>query len=291
MKNQTKKGLNAGNLKMIALFCMVIDHIGVAILLPLTKDHNSVMWIYYMFRFVGRIAFPLFAFFVTEGYFHTKNKWKYAIRLLSLAFISEVPFDMVLGHEFYYPEFQNVFFTLLAGLLTIWIIDLIGKAKLKTGASFILKILIISIVCYLMEFAIRGDYGAIGLFVIVSIYLTRQNEKALTILSFAFASAMAIISYYDGLNEDFFIYVAISAVCLFAMIYIVYMRQNYTKEMTISVLALTALNTSEVFAFADVYLISKYNGEKGKINKWFFYFAYPVHLLLLALLCMALKLY
>lgn len=291
MKNQTKKGLNAGNLKMIALFCMVIDHIGVAILYPLAKNQESMLLLYFVFRLIGRVAFPLYAFFITEGFFHTRNKLKYALRLLLLAVISEVPFDMVLDHKLLCTQYQNVFFTLLFGLLTIWALDAIGKTKIKRGCSVVIKLLIITVVCFLTEFAIRGDYGAIGVFSIVSIYLTRKNEKVLTVIFFATAIIMSEVSNFAGFDEDFLFVTAISVACFFVMIYVLFLKNSHTKEMTVACVSLTALNSMEAFALIDAFLVAKYNGEKGKINKWFFYFAYPCHLLLLALLCMALKLY
>ena len=57
---------------------------------------------------VGRLAFPIFAFLIVEGYFHTKNVKKYALRLLIFALISEVPFDMMMTASLFYPFKQNV---------------------------------------------------------------------------------------------------------------------------------------------------------------------------------------
>lgn len=283
--------LNAGNLKMIALFCMVIDHFGVAILFPLYSNNASLYPLYCAFRFIGRLAFPIFCFFITEGYFHTGNKVKYALRLLLLAVISEVPFDMVLKHKYYAPECQNVFFTLLAGMLTVWAIDSIGKTQIKKRLSFVIRLLIAAASCFLINFAVKGDYGAIGVFSIVAVYLSVKDEKAMTVILYAAVASMELISSFEAFDNEFYMLAALATAGFFLLIFVVYMPIPHLKSMAVTCTGLTAFNPSEIFSFADVVLILKYNGEKGKINKWFFYFFYPVHLLILALLCMALKLY
>ena len=49
-------------LKIIAFLTMIVDHTGV-IFYP-----NSQI-----FRIIGRISFPIFCFFIVEGFSHTKN--------------------------------------------------------------------------------------------------------------------------------------------------------------------------------------------------------------------------
>ena len=73
--------MSAFVLKMIAMITMFIDHLGYVV-------HNgSISW----FNYIGRFAFPIFAFQLTIGYINTKDLKKYLIRLLSFAFISQIP--------------------------------------------------------------------------------------------------------------------------------------------------------------------------------------------------------
>jgi len=65
--------MNRTQLKVIACLTMALDHIGY-FLFP------EVLWL----RWAGRIAFPLFAFFIGEGCFYTHNRKKYLIQLLAL---------------------------------------------------------------------------------------------------------------------------------------------------------------------------------------------------------------
>ena len=78
------KGLSDSALKVIALVSMTVDHIAYYLM-----DHNT--WGYDMMRTVGRMAFPIFAFLLVEGYGHTRSTRKYALSLLAFALISEIP--------------------------------------------------------------------------------------------------------------------------------------------------------------------------------------------------------
>lgn len=101
--------LSAAALHIIAMALMLMDHLW-ATLLP-AQD-----WL----TCAGRLTFPIFAFMTVEGYFHTRNLKRYALRLLLFALLSEVPFDLMYGGTWFYPVHQNVIWTLLA-LVPIWL--------------------------------------------------------------------------------------------------------------------------------------------------------------------------
>ena len=62
-----------------------------------------------------------------EGYFHTKNKWKYLITLLVFGVISEIPFDMCTTATFFEANWNNIMFTLALVLAMIWLIDVLKE--------------------------------------------------------------------------------------------------------------------------------------------------------------------
>ena len=99
-------------LKIIALITMFIDHLGYAI-------YGKFSYLNY----IGRIAFPIFAFQISEGFVHTKNIKKYFIRLLVFAIISQLPFMLFLSTFSKNIYELNIFFTLSFGLLAIFIFD------------------------------------------------------------------------------------------------------------------------------------------------------------------------
>ena len=117
---------------------------------------------------VGRIAFPIYCFLITEGFTHTHNAKKYALRLGVFALLSEIPFDLAFYHSWFYTGHQNVFFTLLLGLLAIMSIDYFEKRSSGrwTGLA--------AAFCFVMlGDALRTDYGAFGVFFIVALYAFR----------------------------------------------------------------------------------------------------------------------
>lgn len=104
-------------LKCIAMATMFVDHFGDAYFKNTT-----------LMNLVGRIAFPIFAFQISEGYIHTKNLKKYFLRLFLFAVISQIPF--YLFNSIFKPDFTiNVFGTLFLGLLSIYVYDKIVNSK------------------------------------------------------------------------------------------------------------------------------------------------------------------
>ena len=104
------QGLSAAALKGVAICSMLLDHA----LKTLWWDAPTVLYV------LGRLAFPLYAFLLVQGAKHTHHMGKYALRLAVFALLSEVPFDLCLYEQPCYWFSQNVFWTLLLGLLAIW---------------------------------------------------------------------------------------------------------------------------------------------------------------------------
>ena len=151
-----KFGVFTGNmLKWIAIITMVIDHMG-AILFPQ----------YQILRIIGRLAFPLFAFLLVEGYVHTSNLKKYLGRLLLFALIAEIPFDIAMYSQAFYWGHQNVFWTLFLGLLVLYLIDRLPEKWMG---------LIAGIAIMVVAHLITTDYGAGGIIVIFALYYFRAK--------------------------------------------------------------------------------------------------------------------
>ena len=158
--------LNASALKWIAVITMIVDHVG-----------DVFFPEYAILRWIGRISFPLFAFLIAEGYKHTSDIRKYAIRLLIFAIISEVPFDYCFHGKLFYPYHQNVFFELLLGLLTLYFIDreYVVKGKDITIYCQLFIVLVSCGIAYIGQF----DYRYVGILVIVIMNYIRDYYKYL----------------------------------------------------------------------------------------------------------------
>ena len=110
-------------IKIIAYVTMVLDHVKYINL-------NDPMFNNVITKYFGRMAFPLFAFMISEGYVHTKNLKKYYNRLIAIALISQVPF-MIFRTLVGDWKILNILFTLLLGLLCITAFDKIEKKYLS----------------------------------------------------------------------------------------------------------------------------------------------------------------
>ena len=128
----SRYGLSSSTLKLFACITMLIDHTGGSVVLQLLNQpairanavrYNQILSVYTVMRQIGRLAFPIFCFLIVEGYYHTHDVRKYMRRLFVFSLISEIPFDLALKPSWFYPLKQNVYFTLLIGLWTIWTMD------------------------------------------------------------------------------------------------------------------------------------------------------------------------
>ena len=90
-----QKTLNGSQLKVIAMAAMTIDHV-TSVLFP---GYPKVWWIL-LLHIIGRMAAPIFWFFVAEGYYYTHDRKQYAGRLLVFALISHFAYNFAFGIPF-----------------------------------------------------------------------------------------------------------------------------------------------------------------------------------------------
>lgn len=235
LKNEKQNSLSAAGqtglsgcvLKMIAVFSMLVDHTAASVFGrlivqmpawgPVTSENRrSFLMLYSCLRLIGRMAFPIYCFLLVEGFYHTRNRAKYALRLFVFALISEIPFDMAFQERLFDISSNNVFFTLLIGLLTIWAYDEVkkrGESREFGLFSGVLRVILLAAVPFFgcaLAYLLRTDYGAAGVVAIFIMYLfyeRRQLGFGLMVLSLGvlsssleFAALLMLIpmKYYNG---------------------------------------------------------------------------------------------
>ena len=140
---KTKGCLDSLTLKLLAMALMLCDHLWATVL-------PGVMWL----TAVGRIAFPIFAFQVAEGFQRTHDRKKYLLRMLVFALISEIPFNYLYYSSPVFPFHQNVMFTFFIALLLMLGLE---KVRSKGTGMYILAALISLPVGYFL-----GTVGWLG---------------------------------------------------------------------------------------------------------------------------------
>lgn len=189
-------------LKWFAVLIMLVDHIGACLLEVFVLNYygvsplagridNLYFWLILdsVLRGIGRAAFPIFCFLLVEGAVHTRSPRKYLLRLTSFALISEIPFDLALHNQPFYWETQNVFFTLLAGLLVI-------QAFQRSPGQEWRGMLALAVLGAAAELC-GTDYGAIGVAVIAVMYLLRERFWAASVLSLILLVLLARIEIFS----------------------------------------------------------------------------------------------
>ena len=167
---EIKKGISGSTLKIIAIISMLIDHIGAIVI----GENSSLQFLYYSMRIVGRIAFPIFCFLIVEGFKYTRSRKKYGIRLAIFALVSEIPFNLAIQGKILYMGYQNVFFTLLIGLLVMQGFAIIEEKK--EDRKFIPMMLVLFLGVILAEL-LRTDYGGGGVVAIAVMYAFRHSAR------------------------------------------------------------------------------------------------------------------
>ncbi|WP_270942689.1 TraX family protein [Romboutsia lituseburensis] len=240
------KKLNAFQIKVFALIVMLMDHLWFAF------PNVFPIW----FHPLSRLVSPVFAFLLVEGFFHTRSRLKYNIRLWGWAAFMQAG-DMVMSVALKskgVTVHNNIFATLALGLT---IISIIEYSKLKNGAS---KLMLMTLAIVLIPLGIFTEGGIAVLPFILITYSFRGNNKK------------QIIGYI------------VLSLVLFVMSYSPYPSIKETIDMLM-------FNSDFLFILVIPFMLM-YNGERGmnnKFSKYLFYVFYPLHLWILAIIEFMLK--
>lgn len=184
--------MNGKDLKRIAMLTMLADHIGFLLIPPGP--------VYFLLRTIGRLSFPLFCFLLVEGFFHTGDVKRYGRNLLLFAVISEIPFNLVCGGSWFFPAYQNVFFTLFLGLCMMACLRQVHGEVWSAAVVLLFAAAAWTFQC---------DYHALGILMIAFLYRYRTGSISIAVpavfaalLSLgnlcAAAISMVFIYFYDG---------------------------------------------------------------------------------------------
>ena len=230
-------------LHILAMALMLCDHMW-ATLFP------NQEWL----TCIGRIAFPIFAFMVAEGYYRTSNVRKYTQRMLLFAILSEIPFNLIMGSSLIYPYHQNVLWTFLIALLSIRLIERVKKTKKWY--------VIIPVTAFILLFDLL--FGTIAM------------------VDYLGAGVITVLIFYFFHDRKWWCFAG-QLICLYYINFKILGGYYYPIQIGNYELQIV----QQGFALLALIPIWLYNGRQGYHAKWFQYLCYafyPVHLLILYLI-------
>ena len=281
--------LNGFWLKIIAYFFMTIDHLGKILYVFAGKmpDSSLAFQLGDIFSKIGRITFPLIVFLIVEGVIHTKNFWKYLLRIGIIALA--IMIFQILAFYLYdssISSFSSPFIDLVFIALTIYFInrkDKLSWLAILPAAYIILCFVVdvysrnnLNVTIHWLPFYLRCDYSLIGLLLGAGFYFAKKlSEKYI---------------YVDDKSEDNsdskMYQQTISNMLSMGVIVIVTLLVFFSgiiKNGNIAPLDIyqSSIQTWMITAFLPILF---YNGKRGYNAKWFQYGSYlyfPVHIIIL----------
>lgn len=230
-----KNGLSAFELKVLACIFMLIDHIGV-MLLPQVGA----------LRVIGRLAYPLFAYFIAEGSRYTKNKLKRFLSVFVLGVLCQIVFVVFAGNGA-----GNILLTFSVSILLIYLLMYTKKMMIKSaliGSVYLVLFVLSLVAAYYCCELFSLDYGFFG------------------------ALTPVLVVAFDDMGE------------WSDKLYRVIDRKSVSFIMLatglLCIAMFDAMMKSQIYSLLSLILLALYNGERGKYSfKYGFYLFYPLHFL------------
>ena len=241
--------LSAADLKYLAALCMLADH--AALVFPdLLSQLGLPAWADALPRLLGRLAFPIFAYFVAEGCRRTRFFHRYLLRLGVFALISQAPYTLATG-----IWGGSVMATLFLASLAVWGFERAARTARGPAAAS----LPLLAACVLALF-LRCDYGFPGVLLIFALYLCGEERKKL------------LVCLGIGLALIYLVYNPLTGV----------LSLPWLSGPMIGGYLAAALPVQGLYclcAALSLVPLAFYRGQHGIQSKWFFYVFYPAHLL------------
>lgn len=230
-------------LKTLACLFMLIDHTGMLLFPDIA-----------LLRIIGRLAFPIFAFFIAEGCRYTRNKLRRFLTIFLLGLICEAVYIAFDG-----AYYGNILLTFSLSIILIYCLQwvkasLCAGSKAKIALSLLLFVAaLIGVYLFVRSFGV--DFGFTGVLAPLFASLFDYKEGAAP-------------KWLEKFDRPWMKLIAFA----FGLILMV-LETGIFKRRTWCLLALP--------------LIALYNGKPGSRKfKYGFYLFYPLHLALLELVAM-----
>lgn len=268
-------------LKLIAIVTMIIDHTGLLFFPE-----------YRIFRTIGRIAFPIFAYQVAVGFEKTSNRQKYQTRLLIFGLISQIPY-MFLNETMELNMFH--FNVLLLFFYSTLILSLVDKIKGETdiiirlfnALAIVFMIAtpeILSFITHNNLNAFEFSYNSYGIMLIIIFYISKEKYINILVLFMAitlFDTYLLGVKYVFYNSESWYgtKYTFLESLTNFKQV----MKNILFVNGGLIILNGYFFQARSIFALPIIFKLSKHE-FKIHFNKYFGYIIYPLHIIILLLI-------
>lgn len=262
------RGLTATQLKYFAAVFMVIDHIGM-LFAPMAPFFPADSLWFYAFRYLGRLAFPIFAYFAAQGCRKTSNYPRYLLRLGLFGAVTHAVAYIATGGTG--GSVIATFFLAAAA---------IGACRALKNKGYGWLGLPVTIALLVLAQLLRVDYGWVGVLTVLAVYAAGSDRRRQLL-----ALAGCLLLYY--LAGGVWTYFGPAALALLKSgnwTGMLAQLTAYLPSFRRFYLPYSLLMTG--FACLALLPLSRYNGQRGNGSRWFFYWFYPGHLVVLYALSM-----
>ena len=280
-------------LKVVALITMGLDHVGLMLEMLYPSDLN-ILQLAGVFRIIGRLALPLFAFMIVEGVLHTKNFKKYLLRLgimmgLIMIFFIVLEYSSLHKYSFGLLRAGNIFMDLLLLAVSIYL--------LRQKEIWKKLLTLLPLAFSILSFVVKGVETATGYDLLwFPCFLTMQYDWFTIVLGLGFYASYLLGDLYikaleptSGMdksiweaNGNYRLLVNIIAIFMLALVnFLYYCTKFYWPN---GVFWSTGV---ELYSIISGALILLYSGKRGYNAKWFqygSYLYYPLHLIIIAVI-------
>ena len=243
-RRANRAGLTLFILKIIAILSMLASH--VLVVFEAGFPYDIKLGLYYF----GRLAFPIFAFSIANGWNKTHSRLLYMLRILIMAVISQIPFAIALRgvtfiglYSTFFSKTWNIGFTFLLAAICLLIYDMLRKIDFPKVIALVCAILPALAFEFLTPFHVEYGYAGVALILVMYAFIDD--------LPLFFFSSSAVLVFMNASFSNFILTVRAD----------VFLAQ-----------------------FTAILLLLLYNGNRGSGAKYLFYIFYPLHIIILYLL-------
>ena len=277
-------------IKVFALLFMTLDHVGLYLRMQYWNN-ESLMQLSEVFRCLGRLALPLFAFMIVEGVLHTKNIKKYLLRLGIMASLVSLVF-IVLEYSTWFTGFEEL---LRAGNIFIDLILIAVAIYCLNHPKWYIKLItLLPLAFSILSFVVKG----IETEQMINInwfpcFLTMQYDFYPILLGIGFYLAYVVMDLYIKyvVKVDKEVFIENNSYRLMANILMVFfatiIHLFYYSFRYIWPDGIFWDYNQQLFAILSSAFILFYSGKRGYNAKWFqfgSYIYYPLHIGIIALI-------